>query len=205
MRKLPTSVLQRDCVGGMEAASDRKLDKLFFQSYHIVHALIEDCVARCGLRHDFGREGGVARTLVAETLARRIDDDASLFDRGPRSADCHADRTPQRSLDRQQCWTMPRQVPRPTARPRQLRSQRTEIGRTGNFRAKSPHQRRIARIAVDGENGLGGGNGRALTGPGLDVRPHNRTACYDEMVDAVAERERDGPSGDGWSRSSTRS
>ena len=77
------------------------------------------------------------------------------------------------------------------------RSQRTEIGRAGNFRAKSLHQRRIARIAVDGENGLGGGNGRAVTGRGLDVRPDNRTACYDEMVDAVAERERDGPSLDG--------
>ena len=57
------------CISRLEGAMSRKLDELFLQRGNIVHFLIEDRVARRRLGHDIGREAGVARAFVAETLA----------------------------------------------------------------------------------------------------------------------------------------
>src|SRR5207237_1426553 len=83
-----------DRVGLLDAAVARELDELFFRRGRVEDALVEDRETRPALRHHVRRVARIADALVAETLARAVDDDPALLDRGPRQqaavriADC---------------------------------------------------------------------------------------------------------------------
>src|SRR5690348_2308464 len=75
---------RRDRVGALHAAIARKPDELLLGRRHVEDALIEDRKARTALRHHIRCEAGIAGALVAEAMARAVDDEAALLDRGPR-------------------------------------------------------------------------------------------------------------------------
>src|SRR5205085_1753608 len=77
---------RREClrrVGLLHAAIVRKFDELFLRRRDVEDPLIENRETRATLRHHVRRVAGISGALIAEAMARAIDDDPALLDRGP--------------------------------------------------------------------------------------------------------------------------